>query len=99
MTPTEFHQTLDPIVVRYEGSITSARRSVVHNAMVGGSNNSRHIFNLACDVVLDNPEETIMIRVLGKDIVYSLKKAFILECQRQGLVAVDEGDHIHVQTK
>jgi hypothetical protein len=98
MTPQEFHQTVDPIIVRYEGSVTSGRRSIAHNARVGGSNNSRHLFDLAKDVVLDNPEETIMITRSGKSIVYSMKDAFIEECKRQGLVAVDEGTHIHVQT-
>lgn len=95
MTPQEFHQILDPIIVRYDGSVTSGRRSVTHNAKVGGSNNSRHLLDLAKDVILDNPKETIMI----KNVVYSLVDAFIRECERQGLKAINEGSHIHVQTQ
>lgn len=98
MSPQEFHNIVDPIIVRYEGSVTSGRRSVVHNAKVGGSNNSRHLFNLAVDVMLDNPTESIMIRMDGKDTVSSMVDAFIRECERQGLKAFDEGSHIHVQT-
>jgi hypothetical protein len=98
MSPQEFHNLIDPIIVRYEGSVTSARRSITHNAKVGGSNNSRHIFNLAVDVILDNPKESIMIRTNGTDIVYSMVDAFIAECERQGLKAFDEKTHIHVQT-
>lgn len=99
MTPQEFHQTLDPIIVRYDGSVTSARRSIVHNAKVGGSNNSRHLLDMAKDVVLDNPTETIMIRENGEDVVYSMTDAFINECRRQRLIAIDFETYVHVQTK
>lgn len=99
MTPQEFHQILDPIIVRYDGSVTSARRSIARNASVGGSNNSRHLLDMAKDVVLDNPTETMMIRENGQDTVYSMIDAFIKECRRQGLIAIDYETYIHVQTK
>jgi hypothetical protein len=94
MSPQEFHNLIDPIIVRYDGSVTSGRRSISHNARVGGSNNSRHLLNMAVDVVLDDPKDSIMI----KNVVYSMVEAFINECKRQGLIAINEGDHIHVQT-
>jgi hypothetical protein len=98
MSPQEFRNIVEAIIIRYDGSETSGRRSITHNAKVGGSNNSRHLFGLAVDVVLDNPEESIMIRIGQKDTVYSMVDAFIAECERQGLRAFDEKTHIHVQT-
>ena len=64
-------------------SVTSYKRSATRNAMVGGSPKSRHLMWLGMDVILDDS-------VLTKD--------FIKACKRQGLRAIDEGDHIHVQT-
>ena len=82
MTPMDFLQIKMLLSARFRFSETSGLRSVSRNATVGGSTQSRHLYWLASDVVLDAPDEN---------------HAFCAEAKRQGLVAVDEGDHIHLQ--
>jgi len=79
----EFLMTVQPIIFRYKGSVTSWIRSADRNITVEGNPNSRHLFGWAVDVILDDPADN---------------DSFILECHRQGLKAINEGDHIHVQT-
>lgn len=40
----------------YGGSVTSWVRSEAHNKTVGGTANSKHLFGLALDIVLDKAE-------------------------------------------
>lgn len=83
MTPTEFHQTIMDLAARYDFSETSGHRTAKRNASVKGDANSRHLTFRARDVVLDDWKE---------------KEAFIADARREGLVAVFETDHIHLQT-
>lgn len=82
MTKLAFLEIIDDIVSKFNGSVTSGRRSKKHNDDVGGHPNSRHLYGWAIDVVLDNPVDTL---------------TFVAECERQGLKAINESDHIHVQ--
>lgn len=83
MHVSDFLMTVYPLITRFNGSVTSWYRTVKHNAQVGGDPNSRHLYGLAIDVVLDNDID---------------KERFISECRKRfGLAAVDEGDHVHVQ--
>jgi uncharacterized protein YcbK (DUF882 family) len=63
-------------------AVTSWYRSRAHNDAVGGARFSQHLLGLALDTV----------PVAGAQRA-QLAAAF----RRQGLTAVDEGDHLHVQ--
>ena len=67
---------------RFNFSVTSWIRSPKHNEKVGGVRNSMHLLGLAVDVILDDWSET---------------DVFIKACKRIGLLAITEGDHIHIQ--
>ena len=82
MTFIDFTATIGILFCRYDFSVTSWLRSVAHNAKVGGNSHSRHLLGLAVDVVLDDPEMT---------------DDLVAEARRQGLIAVPEGDHVHLQ--
>jgi uncharacterized phosphosugar-binding protein len=83
MNPTEFADIVRPIISRFNGSVTSGLRSVKRNEDVGGKEESRHLYDTAKDVVLDNSDDN---------------DAFIKECKRQGLWAQLSNDGaIHVQ--
>lgn len=70
------------LAIKYPLSVTSWIRSPLRNITIGGHEFSLHMLALAVDIVLDD---------MGR------KKDFIKDCRRIGLIAVDEGDHIHVQ--
>ncbi len=72
------------LALRFDFYITSWGRSLKHNKSVGGKDNSRHLFWTAVDCVLDDPSEA---------------ELFHAECKRMGLTSLDEGDHIHIQTR
>lgn len=82
MSPLQFHECLITLSTRFAFSQTSGYRTAKRNTAVGGVPDSRHRLWLAVDVVLDDEAETA---------------AFIKEAKRQGLVVVDEGDHLHIQ--
>ena len=63
--------------------MTSGTRTPEHNAEVGGKPNSQHLRGTAGDYVVPADQ----------------KAAFIAEAQQNGLHAIDEGDHIHVQAQ
>ena len=85
MSPSEFHNIVRPIAMRYGASVTSGLRSKKRNKMVGGKDNSRHLLDLAADYAIDNPAD---------------KKDFMEECERQGLVAIESNNNaVHIQTK
>ena len=77
-----FLQQILHLAVRFDLSVTSWIRSTKHNGRVGGKSGSMHLLGLAVDVVLDDPDQTDF---------------FILACNRIGLMALNEKDHIHVQ--
>lgn len=83
MSAQEFAQRILTLALRFRFSVTSWGRTPGRNKRVGGDVNSRHLSWQAVDVVLD---------------VASNRKRFHAECRRIGLIPVDEGDHIHVQT-
>jgi uncharacterized protein YcbK (DUF882 family) len=82
MTPLEFVERMMVLSCRFPFRVTSFYRDALHNAEVEGHAHSRHMFWLAMDVVLWTK---------------GVKSTFILEAQRQGLKAVPESDHIHIQ--
>lgn len=82
MTPTHFLETMMAIDALYPFSVTGGKRTHKRNALVGGVTKSRHLLWLAMDVVLDESEQA---------------QDFVAECTRQGLLALIESNHIHVQ--
>lgn len=90
MTPTDFHDLMRAIRTKYHGSVTGGARTIKRNATVGGDPNSRHLLDLAEDVVLDE---------MAAD-----GPSFQQECRRQGLICEHEyvgteREHYHVQTR
>jgi len=83
MTPIDFFSILMALDTMYPFSVTGGKRTKARNAKVGGDPNSRHLLWFATDIVLDDPTTT---------------KAFLAEAKRQGLIALEEADHIHLQT-
>lgn len=77
-----FSDKIRCLALLFDLSVTSWLRSRKHNAAVGGVRDSRHLYGLAVDVVLDDPGE---------------RQFFITEATRFGLQVIDEGDHLHVQ--
>lgn len=84
MTLYEFQQSC----IRYRswshGSVTSAGRTETRNAAVGGVRLSAHMFNLAEDVVYDDPAEHPLAQRIEA-------------AKRLGLRLIHEGDHDHLQ--
>lgn len=70
------------LAVRFDFSVTSWIRSPERNATVGGVADSRHLYGLAVDVVLDR----------GAD-----RPAFEAAAKTLGLQVIFEEDHLHVQ--
>lgn len=62
--------------------ITNYYRSPEHNARVGGARGSQHQIGTAIDLVFPD---------------WRSRRSAIDALRRQGLIAVDEGDHVHVQ--
>ena len=84
MNAMEFRLAVMTLAQRHRFSETSGLRTAKRNKAVGGNKNSRHLLGLAVDVVLDD---------MGK----GPREALIADARRMGLVAVYEGDHIHLQ--
>ena len=80
--PLEFLEIVLSLRTHYMFSVSSWLRTTSHNARVGGKPTSKHLTGLAVDVVLDPDQD---------------KKAFMAEVVARLLVAVDEGDHLHLQ--
>ena len=77
-----FAQAVYTIMKRFEFSVTSWIRSAVHNKAVGGVSNSRHIFGMAVDCVLDDASDV---------------EAFMDDAVELGLQATYEKTHVHLQ--
>ena len=84
MTRRRFHDIVDTLHLRYQFSETSGHRTVVRNAAVGGHPNSRHLLGMAQDIVLD-------------DMVPGLIALLTADAERMGIMAIYEGNHIHLQ--
>ncbi len=82
MTHAEFTDAACTYLDLTRGSVTSWKRTVAHNAAVGGVKYSAHLFGLGLDVVYDAPVE----------------KAVAVEyARRLGLKLLREADHDHLQ--
>lgn len=79
-----FCGTLVTVLEEEGGSITSWKRSVIHNKAVGGVNDSLHLEGLGADCVFD----TAAGRARAKD-----------KLKAKGYGVLDEGDHVHVQAR
>ena len=77
----DFRRRFSTAGAGFGGRVTSYIRSVEHNRRVGGHPRSQHLYGLAADIVPLVSERS------------SLKRAM----RAQGLVVIDEGDHVHVQ--
>jgi hypothetical protein len=84
MDRAEFLAHIYALCREHGGSVTSWVRSEKRNATVGGNPNSRHLEGLAVDVVLDDR--------FSRD-------QFIRACNARHIGTLDEGDHIHCQTR
>lgn len=80
----DFAQLALEIAMRHSASITSWYRTQNRNRAVGGHPQSKHLQGLAVDLV---PDDT------------SSKHAIIADASAAGLLAIDEGDHIHIQVR
>jgi len=68
----------------YGGSVVSGHRSAKRNEAVGGHEFSLHLVGLAVDAEFDSAEQ---------------KEGGITMARRLGLMAIDEGDYVHIQVR
>jgi len=83
MHPREFAERILTLRLRFAFSVTSWGRTPAHNQAVGGQPNSRHLTWRGVDVLLDDPGQ---------------REEFFKCAVELGLKALDERDHIHIQT-
>jgi len=91
VTRPEFTELVYGLCEKHGGSVTSGMRSRRHNAKVGGKINSRHLTGFGLDVVLDADEDGVAEN--DAEAAAQFKDA----CLAAGLLAINEGDHHHVQ--
>lgn len=82
ISPSELLQAVMALSGRFQFRTTSSFRSRASNTAAGGVKFSAHQFWLAVDVVLETGQ---------------VKADFVESARRLGLLALDEGDHIHLQ--
>jgi len=85
VTLEDFRGRVALVLKLYPGSETSGHRSKKRNRLVGGGKFSWHLIGLAVDIVLDS-------------MTYRSRKGCVGFARRIGLDAVDETDHIHLET-
>lgn len=83
MTIAEFVTIVCKICFEYNCSVTSWIRTTKRNAAVGGHSRSRHMTGYGIDLVPDNWDDA---------------DAIVQKAHQSGLSALNEGDHIHIQT-
>lgn len=83
MTIGDFAQKIVSICFEYHCSVTSWVRTVKRNTVVGGHSRSRHMTGYGIDLVPDNWDDA---------------QAIVSKAHQLGLSALNEGDHIHIQT-
>lgn len=79
--PNEVQDVVRMLAGQFGGQVSSLQRSPERNARVGGVPNSQHIAGTAGDVVVPQTQ----------------KAAFMQAARAQGLEAIDEGDHVHLE--
>lgn len=106
MTTGEFYEKLTIILLLCDGWMTSGTRSIRHNAEVWGVWDSLHQVALAIDCQLEAKDAKLgtfhhhlSVPPGHVDADKTLGDLFIRLCDRVGLLAIDEGDHYHVQLK
>lgn len=77
-----FWEKIERIRQEVKMSATSSFRTSKRNGAVGGKINSKHLQNLAVDVILDSVTDAERLKFL---------------CKREGLFLLDEKDHYHIQ--
>ncbi len=87
MQQPEFWTFVFGVCNRFNGSITSARRTVKHNAAVGGAAQSQHLGWKAADIVWDNPIERPLAEAEFKAAGFWVESAH------------DAPDHTHVDDR
>lgn len=86
MTHGEFYEVVLKLCEIHGASQTSGYRTGHRNQMVGGHPHSRHMDGYAFDLVPDDHSQ-------------EARRALVMAAQDAGLAALDEGDHVHVQTR
>lgn len=81
MGPQGVQSLVKSLAGQFGGQVSSLQRSPADNARVGGVANSQHMAGTAGDVVVPAPQ----------------RAAFIAAARAQGLEAIDEGDHVHLE--
>ncbi len=106
MAPSEFTEKLTRCLLLCDGWLTSGPRPIKHNAVVGGVWDSLHQVGMGYDCKLDTPRMLVPIArqitinregIIEKEFTYA--ELFVRMCSRLGLLAIDEGDHFHVQPR
>lgn len=84
MTYERFHQIKKDLCLQFGGSVISGMRSLQRNKSVGGHAESRHLWDEAADIVLDD---------------WALAPALAKEAKRRGLFAKvsNPKQSIHIQ--
>ena|SRR2546423_15490805 len=85
MTVSEFHSAAIVFRSIYAGSFTSSGRTVRHNKEVGGVEGSPHVYDLAVDIVYDDPN------------LYMIDNGRVDYAKKLGLLLILEKDHDHLQ--
>ena len=81
-----FHKVVDPLILQFNGSVTSGRRSPAHNAELPDSSSySLHLIGCAVDVIFTGPNNDL-------DCGY-----FVEACIVAGLEVVLYETHVHVE--
>ena len=83
MSPVDFTCKINILSMAHAFSVTSWLRTPARNEAVGGAKRSKHLFGLAVDCVLDDPSKA---------------KNLVKSAGEMGLVAIEEGDHVHIQS-
>ena len=84
MDPREFLHVLFTIATISQSSITSTYRTPERNTHVGGHPESKHLYGLAGDLILNDKKREPLLIILVK---------------YYGLKLVIEKDHYHIQVK
>ncbi len=106
MSPGEFYQKTTSVILLCNGWTTSGTRSIVHNAEVDGVWSSLHQVGLGIDCKLEHKDIFVIgamrrkrVQGIEKEAPFTYGELFEKMCDRIGLLAIDEGDHYHVQPK
>lgn len=82
---TKFQHFIESVLrlaLEHRASVTSWVRTTKRNTEVGGHPASQHLTGTAVDLVLDD---------------FTRKEELLKAARKLNLIAIDEGDHIHIQ--